>query len=264
MKLKTRKFWNFLPLVINYLKLKSKAARNKRMPEYYTLSQKCDMFRKYTYNILKLLGIKLKVNGFDNVPNGPCLLVPNHSTYLDPFFIASALWNFGDGNKITKNFAFIAKAEVKNKKNIFKIAELINTFFIDLEKPREIPETLLEFGNYIKSKKLCGVMFAEGHRTEDGKLGEFNSGAFRTAQSAFLPIVPVTINNACNALDNNRKGILEVEVTFHNLMKPIMFQTLNPKDIADQVKSVIASNYKDQVVTSKETIKNKYSSKKNK
>ena len=248
MKLRTRKFWNFLPLVINYLKLKSKAARNKRMPEYYTLSQKCDMFRKYTYNILKLLGIKLKVNGFDNVPNGPCLLVPNHSTYLDPFFIASALWNFGDGNKITKNFAFIAKAEVKNKKNIFKIAELINTFFIDSEKPREIPETLLEFGNYIKSKKLW----------------EFNSGAFRTAQSAFLPIVPVTINNACNALDNNRNGILEVEVTFHNLMKPIMFQTLNPKDIADQVKSVIASNYKDQVVTSKETIKNKYSSKKNK
>ena len=37
-----------------------------------------------------------------------------------------------------------------------------------------------------------------------------------------------------------------------------MFQTLDPKHIAENVKSIIASNYIDQTITSKETIKNTY------
>lgn len=59
-------------------------------------------------------------------------------------------------------------------------------------------------------------------------------------------------------MDKNRKDILEVEVTFHTPIKPVMFQTLDPKHIAENVKSIIASNYIDQTITSKETIKNTY------
>ncbi len=42
-------------------------------------------------------------------------------------------------------------------------------------------------------------------------------------------------------------------------MKPIQFQSLDSRVLAEQVKSIVASDYIDQTITSNETIKNKYS-----
>ncbi|WP_237671015.1 hypothetical protein [Metamycoplasma hominis] len=60
-------------------------------------------------------------------------------------------------------------------------------------------------------------------------------------------------------MDWNRKEKLEVKVTFHKPMKPIQFQSLDSRVLAEQVKSIVASDYIDQTITSNETIKNKYS-----
>ena len=50
---------------------------------------------------------------------------------------------------------------------------------------------------------------------------------------------------------------------FHQQIKPIVFQTLDSKDLAEHVKNIIASEYKDQKITSDETIKNKFTKKVN-
>lgn len=263
MKLKTRLFLRGIGLLHNYVSLRSKASRAKRMPEYYSLAEKCKIFRTNASSILKHFGIKINVKGFDNIPDGPCLLIPNHSTYLDPLIIASSLSNQGDGKKLSKKFAFIARSEVARKKSVKAIADLINTYYLDFSKPREILNTLLDFGAYVKNNKVSGIIFAEGTRTKDGKLGEFNSGAFKLAQASYLPIVPVTINNACNAMDKNRDAKLNIDVVFHQQIKPIVFQTLDSKDLAEHVKNIIASEYKDQKITSDETIKNKFTKKVN-
>ncbi|TPR54316.1 lysophospholipid acyltransferase family protein [Metamycoplasma neophronis] len=261
MKLKTRAFWRLLPIMTNIWILKSKANRHKKMPEYYKVSERNHFLQKHLTNILRHLNIELKVEGFENVPNGPCLIVPNHSTYIDPLILFSALYSNGDGHKISKTVNFIARVEAKSKRRVRKIAELGDTHYIDPSKPREALVTLTEFGKFVKKNKSCGVIFPEGTRTKDGKLGQFNSGVFKLAQSTFLPIVPVTINNAANALDWKRKDKLVVTVTFHGLMKPQQFQTLPTKSLAEQVKDIVASNYVDQIITSKETIKNTYTKK---
>jgi len=46
-------------------------------------------------------------------------------------------------------------------------------------------------------------------------------------------------------------------------MKPIQFQSLDSRVLAEQVKSIVASDYIDQTITSNETIKNKYSKRDN-
>ncbi|WP_373438130.1 lysophospholipid acyltransferase family protein [Metamycoplasma equirhinis] len=264
MKLATRRNLRILPLLFNILFLKSKANRQKKMPDYYKVAERNYFLQKSLSNILRHLNIKLDVEGFENVPNGPCLLIPNHSTYADALIMWSALWNHGDGKKQSKIVNFIAREEVKAKKTIRQIAELGDTYFIDTNKPIAAMQTLLEFGKFIKKNKSCGVIFAEGTRTKDGKLGTFNTGAVRLAQSTYLPIIPVTINNAVNALDWKREGELIVKVTFHNMLKPIQFQTVDPKSLTENIKEIIASNYIDQVVTSKETVKNSYTSRKTK
>lgn len=262
MKLRTKLFWNALPLWITYLTLKSKASRHIKMPEYYTKFERNKICQTKFAKVLKYFGITLKVEGFENVPNGPCLIVPNHSTYFDALIMSVALSNQGDGQKASKYVNFIARSEVANKKSIRKIAQLIDTHYLDFSKPRELLSALFEFGNAVKANKSCGVIFAEGTRTKDGKLGDFQTGAFKLAQSCYLPIVPVTINNAANALDKNRNSKLEIEVIFHSQIKPITFQTIASRDLADQVKNIIASKYIDQTITSNETKKNAYSKKK--
>ncbi|ASI54125.1 lysophospholipid acyltransferase family protein [Metamycoplasma hyosynoviae] len=259
MKLKTRIFWNLGPILHHYLTLISKAKRAKKMPEYYSTGEKIKQFQTRSIKLLKCFGIKLKVEGLENVPVGSCVIAPNHSTYFDPLIISAALSKEFSNTQDSRKFGFIARQEIAKRKSIKKIAEFINTYLIDFSKPREIPEVLKNFAEYIKNNKLAGIVFPEGTRTKDGKIGEFQSGAFRIAQMAYVPIVPTTINNACNAYDKSRKGILEVTVTFHSPIKPINFQTLLPADLGNLVRDKILSNYVEQNITSDETKHNKYS-----
>ncbi|TPE58086.1 1-acyl-sn-glycerol-3-phosphate acyltransferase [[Mycoplasma] falconis] len=258
MKLKTRIFWRVLPIMSNIWTLKAKARRHKKMPEYYRKHEKNHFLQKHLSNILKHLNIEVKVEGFDNVPNSSCFLTPNHSTYVDPLIIMSALYNHGDGSKVSKVANFVAKEEAKSNKTAALISTLCDVHYIDTSKPRDAWAVMSEFGKFVKSNKSCGVVFPEGTRTKDGKLGAFNSGVFRVAQAVFLPIVPVTILNAANALDKNRKGKLTVTVIFHPALKPIEFQTLDSKVLAEHVKGIVSSKYEDQEITSDETKKNKY------
>ncbi|MCV3753263.1 1-acyl-sn-glycerol-3-phosphate acyltransferase [Mycoplasma enhydrae] len=264
MKLKTRKFLRIIPLLHNINLLRSKASRNRRMPEYYKFAEKQHFIHKYGSNILRHLNIEVQVEGFENIPNGPCLLTPNHSTYLDPLIIMSSLWNHGDGSKTSKFGTFVARSEAKSKKTIYRISELIDTFYIDLAKPKETMAVLKEFGQYVKRNQTCGIVFPEGTRTKDGKLNNFNAGVFLLAQSSYIPVVPVTINNAANALDNNRDGKLVVNVKFHSVIKPQQFQTLDKKDFAKWVQEIVAKDYVDQIIRSNETIKNAYTKRKQK
>ncbi|RMA77475.1 1-acyl-sn-glycerol-3-phosphate acyltransferase [Metamycoplasma subdolum] len=259
MKLKTRLFWHSGALLSAYCGLKAKARRAKRMPDFYSRIEKTNYFQKQAKKALNAYGIKLNVKGFENVPDSACLIIPNHSTYLDPIIMAYALSNRGDGEKTSKNFNFLAKNEVAKKKGIKLIAEYIETVFIDTANPREAVKTLIEFGKIVKENKTCGIVFAEGTRTRDGKIGTFQLGAFKIAQANFLPVVPVTINNAVNAMDKNRDAMLEVEVIFHPMLKPAQFQTVETKVYADYVQKIVEKDYKEQVITSPETQKNTYS-----
>ncbi|BAP39613.1 lysophospholipid acyltransferase family protein [Metamycoplasma canadense] len=262
MKLRTRKFFRLIPLIHNISTLKAKARRNKNMPEYYKPQEKHFFVQKYGSNILRHLNIEVKVEGFENIPSGPCFLTPNHSTYLDPLIIVSALWNHGDGQRKSRSANFIARQEIKQKKFIEKIASLIDTFFIDTKKPREALAILKDFGQHVKKNQTCGVIFPEGNRTPDGKIHTFNTGVFLTAQSTYIPVVPVTINNACNCLDNNRSKKLVVTVKFHPAIKPQQFQTLDKKDFANWVQEIVSKDYVEQIITSKETVNNTYSKRK--
>ena len=119
----------------------------------------------------------------------------------------------------------------------------MNTFYIDRENPRAALDTLDEMTKFAKDNKKHIVIFPEGTRSKDGNLNEFKGGAFKVAKQAFLPIVPVTINNSLAAADKNRAEKLTVTITFHPVMKPMSFMTSETKDIAARVQKVVASKW---------------------
>ena len=76
------------------------------------------------------------------------------------------------------------------------------------------------------------VVFPEGHRTRDGRLGPFYPGAFRLAVQAGVPVVPMGMHglrNVCPAGDwRTRPG--RVNVLFG---EPIPTEGLGPQDVDD-------------------------------
>jgi len=82
------------------------------------------------------------------------------------------------------------------------------------------------------------VVFPEGHRSRDGRLGAFYPGAFRLATQAQVPVVPMALKglrNVCPAGDwRIRPG--RVDVLFG---EPIQPGTKEPEEIAEEARSAL-------------------------
>lgn len=75
-------------------------------------------------------------------------------------------------------------------------------------------------------KKLQGgvslVVFPEGRRTDNGKMGVFKPGAFKLAVEFGLPLVPVTIDGAFNVMPRSTFNVTPgtINITVHDPIEP--------------------------------------------
>lgn len=214
----------------------------ERYPDQWKIRYVTNKAKKF----VKLLNVDLEVKGWDSLPKAPYILAPNHSSGFDAAALIVALEK---KDKIQNEPyilpLFLSKSELNNKKNRFYgYMNILNTFYIDREKPKAALQTMEECVKHGKDKKKAIIIFPEGTRTIDGNIGEFKAGAFREAKKQFLPIVPVTINNSWAATDMSRKGRLKVEIIFGTPIKPMKFIQLENKDIAAMVEKEVKRNWK--------------------
>lgn len=202
-----------------------------------------DFILKKALKYLKMYKINLKVTGYENLgKSGPALLIPNHCDEADGFFIMAALKKQTEEKDINNKIpTFLAKAELKKSFKSRNVLRLIDSFFIERDKPREALKTLNEFGEFIKNNKTYGVIFPEGTRSLDGNIQEFKAGAFKIAKKEFLTIIPVTIKNSFESSKTSRSNWLEIEVIFHNPIKPLTFTSQTNESIALRVKNIISN-----------------------
>jgi len=118
------------------------------------------------------------------LPEAPYIIVANHSSYLDIFFMPALM---------SKNkYLFLGKSEILKY-------PLIKTFFKRLHIPvfRDNPikagKSLVRARQELKNGWSL-VIFAEGEIPNDDspKMIPFKDGAFRLAKKAKVPIVPIT------------------------------------------------------------------------
>ena len=237
-----------LPILgIRQFKAKRLAKKIKKWanePERYPVAWKNEYIIKKAKQFAKLLNVDLEVKGFDKLPKHPVVLAPNHASSFDPALIMMALENPVAGEDYEDHKAvFIAKDDLKKNKKFAAYANILNTFYIDRKNPRQAIEVLNEMVDHAKKEKKHLVIFPEGTRSKDGNINEFKGGAFKIAKQAFLPVIPVTINNALSITDLNRKGKLKVQVIFHDEIKPMSFMTSENKYIAQRVQKVVESSW---------------------
>lgn len=194
----------------------------------------------FTHNLIKHAAkiflrfyFRLKSEGLENLPNGPFILAPNHQSFLDGLFVAVFL-----KNKIMKRTYFYAKEKhVKNKVLKF-IAGKSNVIVMDLS---DLKTSLQKLAKVLKNGRNL-IIFPEGTRSFNGDLGDFKKTFAILSRELNVPVVPVAIEGASNALPRGKiipRPFKEVRVKF---LKPILPSAHTYESLRDAVFEKVASN----------------------
>lgn len=144
-------------------------------------------FYKFAISVLRVvmpLWYKLETEGLENIPEGSgYLFVSNHRSNADPILI-------GVQNPETQ-FCFLAKQELFSDGLIGWLLRKLGAVAVD----RGAGDlTALEEIEFRLQNGQNALIFPEGTRSKDGKLGHFKTGAALIASQTGVPVVPVAIS----------------------------------------------------------------------
>jgi len=132
----------------------------------------------------RIVGIRVRVEGLENIPPGACVFIANHVSNADALaFIPS----------VPRRLAILIKQE------LFRIPILSigmrRAQFIPVDRSdREAAAASIDVAVGTLKAGLSFAIFAEGTRSADGHLRPFKRGAFTVAIQAGAPIVPVSVS----------------------------------------------------------------------
>ena len=130
----------------------------------------------------------LRVAGNENIPEGGALICANHSSDLDPFFVAFA---FGIDNQMH----IIAKVELFKIPGLSQILRKLGMISVD-RGMLDISTIKATYRYFDKNEKV--VIFPEGTRiseeaAHDDGVSSAKSGAIKLAERRGVPIIPVFV-----------------------------------------------------------------------
>ena len=180
------------------------------------------------------LFFKFEVKGIENIPAGACFFAPNHQTKLDAFLVLSCL----DRETLKNTFSYAKKDHVKSKVRQY-LARRTNIIVMDLS--RELKESIHKMAEVVKLGKKI-LIFPEGTRTTSGNLGDFKKTYAIISSELNIPIVPVAISGAYEAMSSGKKKIKSgsrIVVTFLPQIDPA---GLTPENLNAEVRNQILAN----------------------
>jgi len=186
-------------------------------------------------------GASWSAEGWENVPeairNGsqPAIFMSNHESHLDPPLLMGA---------IPVPAVYIAKTGVKWMPFVGWAAWAGGMIFIDRGNNKKAALSMRRAAEEIKRGKNV-VIFPEGTRTRDGRLGVLKKGGFRLASEAGVPIVPLATVGGWDVLP---KGVLrprpgKIHVIFGKAVYPDRYPTKEAlmEEVERQIREMVAS-----------------------
>ncbi len=130
---------------------------------------------------------------FFSIEQEPVVVVANHQSFVD---IPLLLGYF------PKNIGFVAKKEIRNWLIFNLWMDRAQCVFLDRRNPKKALASMKGAMKLVKGGKSV-VIFPEGTRTRDGKVGEFKKGSFKLATEPGVRIVPVTIKGTYDVMNKH-------------------------------------------------------------
>lgn len=142
---------------------------------------------------LRLGGVRVRVTGRENIPQGVCLFVANHTSNVDPPAVVGAI---------------PGRVALLGKKEVFRIPILSRALLLADFLPVDRGQRAAAIATAEKAvanlkRGVSYLVFPEGTRSHDGRLRPFKKGTFVMAIQAGVPVVPVALAGAHRLM---RKG----------------------------------------------------------
>ncbi len=182
----------------------------------------------------------LKIEGEKNLKNeGPYLICPNHTSYLDgllilsalPFSVALKTYFLGDSRFFER---FLLKPFMKT------------AHLIPIELNFNLVDALKSCVFVLKNSKII-CYFPEGQRSIDGEVKNFKKGIAILIKELNIPAMPVYIKGAFHAWPRGRRfpRLAPIKVKFGEMLKPTDLTLDFPQEDCYET---IAENLQKQVI----------------
>lgn len=139
---------------------------------------------------LWVAGMPLTVRSLERLPEGQCVVVSNHASYIDGVVFTAAL---------PPRFGFVIKREMNSVPLAGLLLRRLGSEFVErFNRHRGALDARRVLRTAVNGSSL--VFFPEGTFTRTPGLLKFHSGAFMTAARAGCPVVPATVRGTRRTL----------------------------------------------------------------
>lgn len=166
---------------------------------------------KVIAQISNSLGVDFVIEGQENVPeSGPVIIYANHQGFADILAVYTAINKF--------QFGFVAKEEFRKWGPVATGVKYTRSIFLDRGNARAAIQAVNEV-KALTDEGFSLCIFPEGTRSRGKGIGEFKLGAFKFAQKANVPVLPVTIDGSHKMFEiDNKFHPCTVKVIVHPLV----------------------------------------------
>lgn len=176
--------------------------------------------------------IKIVVTGKENIPSGACVVLSNHQSTWEAFYMQ---WFFQPAN-------FILKRELLWIPFFGWALFLMQPIAIKRSRPSSAIRYVLKQGTKRLQAGNRIVIYPEGTRITNGILGEFKTSGAALAKQALVPVLPVSHNSGEHW---QRSSFLKSPGTIHLQIGPaIDSETYSAREITESAREWIAQSLK--------------------
>ena len=132
-----------------------------------------------------ILGLRWQVKGWENLPDGPAIVLSKHQSAWETMFFAAYL---------PRNVCFVYKRELHRIPFFGWGLALLRMIPIDRAKGKEAFEQVVAAGQKRLDEGRWPILFPEGTRVAPGKMGRFKMGGALLSHRTGAPIIPIALN----------------------------------------------------------------------
>lgn len=130
------------------------------------------------------LGIDVKVTGAENIPAQPCVIVSNHQSTWETFFLSAHF----------QPLSQVLKRELLYVPFFGWAMAMLRPIAIDRENPKEALRQVASKGDKLLRENVWVLIFPEGTRVPYGQVGKFSRSGSALAVNADMPVLPIAHN----------------------------------------------------------------------
>jgi len=186
--------------------------------------------RTWSRLILATTGVHVEVEGLERLDRGRTyVFVSNHQSIYD---IPILFWS------LPFQLRIIAKASLGNFP--FLGWHLRRTGHMLVDRSRPDRSRIFKWASRLMSEGLSLIVFPEGTRSRDGRVGRFKGGSFLLALQAGLPVVPLSVVGSRHIMLKGRLATYpgHVRLVVHEPIETTGIADPDPRAFGERIRTV--------------------------